>query len=251
MLNMVRLCIISLVLLLTGGCMENDLNLQIRFNQNPGLTADDPVFFKGRKVGVIKKITQTNEGNYLTDILVESEFKNSATVDSKFHIGENPKNPDKRNLVIEQIEPGGDLLEDGAVVQGVGQRSFMENLISELTTDLKESIEKIRKEYDKNSAYIESGIEKSIDHMSVQFGKLKEEINQVPKRNEMKELEKSLKQLYNDMLNTEKSIRTKIQTEIIPKIEKELQSLKKRLVPSGRTEEVTPIESDLEKIKRI
>jgi vacuolar-type H+-ATPase subunit H len=83
------------------------------------------------------------------------------------------------------------------------------------------------------------------------LGKFKEEINRVPERKKLKELEKSLKQLYRDMLRTEKSIRNKIQTEIIPKVEKELQDLKKRLAPSGRTEEVAPIESDLEKIKRI
>ena len=251
MLNAIKLCIISLVLLFSGGCMENDLNLKIRFNQNPGLTADDTVFFKNRKVGVVKKTTKTNEGHYLTDILVESEFKNSATVDSKFYTVKNPKNPDKRNLVIEQIQPKGTLLEDGAIVKGIDQRSFMENLISELTIDLKGSIDNIKREYEKNSAYIESGIEKSIGSISAQLGKFKEEINQVPERKKVKELEKSLKQLYRDMLRTEKSIRTKIQTEIIPKVEKELQDLKKRLTPSGRTEEVTPIESDLEKIKRI
>jgi paraquat-inducible protein B len=231
--------------------MENDLNLQVCFNQNPGLTADDPVFFKGRKVGAVKKITYTNEGNYLTDILVEAECKNSATVDSQFYSAKNPNSPDKYNMVIEQTTPGGALLEDGTIVKGVDKRSFMEYLINDLTTNLKESLKEIKREYKKNSTYLESGIEESINSISAKFGKFKEKISQVPKRKEVKELEKSLQQLYDNMLRTEKSIRINIQTKILPKIEKEVQHLKKRLAPSGRTEEVTPLESDLEKIKTI
>jgi uncharacterized phage infection (PIP) family protein YhgE len=182
---------------------------------------------------------------------VESECKNSATVDSQFYSVKNSNSSDKHNLVIEQTTPGGAFLEDGTIVKGVDKRSFMEYLINDLTTDLKESIKEIKKEYKKNSAYLESGIEESINSISEKFGKFKKEVSQVPERKEIKELEKSLKQLYNYMLRTEKSIRTNIQTKILPKIEKEVQRLKKRLAPSGRTEEVTPLESDLEKIKRI
>lgn len=251
MFNTLRLCIIALVLFAAGGCMQSDLHLQIRFNQNPGLKADDPVIFQGNQAGVVKKVTYTEQGDYLMEIQVAPEFKNAATTDSNFNITKDPNDPDRFNLIIEQIKPGGKVLEDNSVVQGVDQRSFMDSFIRDLNNDLEDTITKLKKEFEKKSVHLKSGIENSIDDLSAQLEKYKKEIRQVPERKEIKALEKSLKQLYNEMLTTQKSIRTKIQTEIIPKVEKEIGDLKKKLAPSGRDSEVAPIESDLEKIKEI
>ena len=251
MFNTLRLCIIALVLFTVEGCMQSDLHLQIRFNQNPGLKADDPVVFQGNQAGVVKKVTYTEQGNYLMEIRVASEFKNAATIDSSFTIINDPKDPDKFNLVIEQIKPGGEVLEDNMVVQGVDQRSFMDSFMSDLNNDLEDTITKLKKEFAKKSVHLKSGIENTIDSLAAQLEQYKKEIRQVPERKEVKDLEKSLRKLYDEMLTTQKSVRTKIQTEIIPKVEKEIEDLKKKLAPSGRDSEVAPIESDLEKIKKI
>jgi paraquat-inducible protein B len=251
MFNPLRLCFIALVLFAAEGCLQSDLHLQIRFNQNPGLKADDPVIFQGNQAGVVKKVTYTEQGDYLMDILVGSDYKKAATTDSNFIISKDPKQTDKFNLVIEQVKPGGKVLEDNTVVRGVDQRSFMDRFIGDLNDDLKETITKLKKEYEKKSVHIESGIENSIDNLAARLEQYKQKIRRVPERKEVKDLEKSLKRLYDEMLTAQKSIRTKIQTEIIPKVEKEIADLKKKLTPSGRESEVAPIESDLEKIKKI
>jgi vacuolar-type H+-ATPase subunit H len=251
MFNPLKLYIIALVLLAVVGCAKSDLHLQIRFNQNPGLKADDPVVFQGNQAGVVKKVSYTEQGDYLIEIRVASEFKNAATTDSSFTIINDPKDADKFNLVIEQIKPGGKVLEDNSVVLGVDQRSFMDSFIHDLNNDLEETITKLKKEFEKKSVHLKSGIENTIDSLAAQLEQYKKEIRQVPERKDVKKLEKSLRNLYDEMLTTQKSIRTKIQTEIIPKVEKEIEDLKKKLAPSGRDSEVAPIESDLEKIKKI
>lgn len=242
---------IALVLLCTAGCLKNDLDVQVRFDKNPGVKADDPVIFEGNKVGIIRKVTYTKNGDYLMHVLIESEFKNAATVDSGFYINRDANHPDKFNLVIEQKKPGGSVLEDGALVQGSQQRSFLDRFISDLTTDLQSALEKLQREIEKNTPLVESGIETTINSISTQLQNFKEEVSQLPERTEVKQLGNSLNQLHKDMLSTEKRIRLQIQTDIIPEIEKELEDLKKRLHQKGREQEITPLDSELEKIKKV
>lgn len=240
-----------LVLLGLSGCFFNDLGFQVRFNKNPGLAAGDPVIFDGNTVGTVKKITYTENGDYLMDVSVQSEFKNAATVDSVFYIAAAPDNPEKRVLMIEQEKPGGTVLKERALVTGADQRGFLDRFLSDLTTGLQTSLERLKKEIEKNSGQMESGIENTINSISNQLGKFNQEVKQLPEREEVKQLGKSLNQLRSDMMETEASIRNKIQTEIIPEIEKELESLKKRMAPSGREKEVAPLENEVQKIKNV
>ncbi len=242
---------ILLVLLMTGGCFKNDLEFQVRFEQNPGLAAKDSVIFQGNAIGVVEKVTYTKKGDYLIDVSVNSEFKNAATVDSKFYIAKDSKNPQKSNLVIEQTKPGGAVLDKGIVIQGSEQRSFLDKFISDFTTDLKTAIQHIKQEIDKNSDQVHTGIANTIKSISNYFEKFKSDISKIPEREDVKNLGRKLEQLHKEMVETEVSVRTKIQTEIIPQIEKELESLKNQLAPSGREEEVAPLEQELKEIKQV
>ena len=184
-------------------------------------------------------------------ISVDSEFKNVATVDSKFYIVKDAKNPEKANMLIEQTKPGGNVLENGAMVIGADQKSFLDRFISNLNSKLQAKLEKLQKEFDKNSDQIGSGFESTMNTISVQLERLNQKFSHLPEQEEVKALGNSLTQLRNEMMDTEKSIRNKIQTEIIPQIEQEVKNLKKRLTPLGRDEEVEILEIELEKIKDV
>lgn len=247
-----KYCLILFFVLFAAGCiLKNNLDFQLRFEKNPGLKADDPVIFEGNQIGTVGKVTYTEKGDYLMQVRVDSEFKNAATVDSRFYIEKTPDHTDKFFLMIEQEKPGGKIIEEGALVQGSLRKSFLNRFISDLTTDLQSRLGDLRKEFEKNSTKMQSGIENTINSLSAQFQELKKEVGKAPEREEVRQLRNSLNQLYADMLANEKSIRTKLQQEIIPQIEKELEELKERLQSSGREEEIAPLESELEKIKKV
>lgn len=248
----VRLCTILLLMASAAGCiLKNDLDFQLRFEKNPGLKASDPVIFEGNKVGYIRKVTYTEKGDYLMQVRVDSEFKNAATVDSSFYIERTTDQPDNYMLNIEQEKPGGQIIEEGALVQGSLKKSLLNRFIKDLATDLHLRLENLKKEFEKNSTKMQSGMERTINNISAQLQRFKTEVSNLPEREEVKQLGNALSQLHEDMVTTEKSLRAKIQTEIIPEIEKELEDLKQRLESSGREEEVEPLEDELKKIKRI
>lgn len=251
MLKTARICIIASTVLILTGCLQEDLDLQIRFNENPGLSADDPVVFEGNRIGFVRKVSYTQTGDYLIFITVESEFKNAATVDSEFHIVPDPKIPEKMNLRVEQATPGGNVLEDGAVVQGADRRSFLDRFIGDISTNLQAKLDKLKKEFNKESEQIESGVESTLNNISIHLEKLNRQISDLPNRETVKALAAMLSQLRNELIASEKAIRTKIQTELIPQIEQEIDHLKRRLAPLDRDEDIEILETELEKIKKI
>lgn len=251
MFKTTSICTAALIISFLFGCVEDDLDLQLRFDENPGLVMEDPVLFEGSQIGLVKKIVYTETGDYLIDILVESNFKNAATVDSHFRIVENPKNKDKLAILIEQTKPGGKLLEDGARLDGMKQQTFLDRFIDDFSTSLQKKLDALKLEFGDRSEQIESGVESTINHISTQLEALNDKLHQLPQRQEIKELGQSLNRLHQQMMTTEKSIRTKIQTEIIPQIEAEVNRLKERLTPLERDEEVEVLETELEKIKQV
>ncbi|MGD9212118.1 MAG: hypothetical protein PVI90_15155 [Desulfobacteraceae bacterium] len=242
---------IALILLILVGCKKGDLDLQISFKNNHGLTSDAPVLFGGNQVGIVREVIYTKEGDYRVHISVNSNYENAATVDSKFYIVKHPKDTEKMIVLIEQTKPGGTILEEDTLVEGAGQRSFLDRFITDLSTNLQTKFEKLKKDLNKSSQKIGSDIESTMNSLSIQLGKLNQELTRLPEKDEVKMLGDSLEKLRDEMMAAEKSLRLKIQTEIIPQIEQDVDTLKKRLAPSGRDEEVEILEVELEKIKKI
>ena len=78
--------------LLLGGCFQRSLTFQVRFPDVAGLKIEDPVYFEKNDIGKVNNITYTTQGDYLVTIVLIPGFKNAATEDSRFFVGNDPVN---------------------------------------------------------------------------------------------------------------------------------------------------------------
>ncbi|MGD8880913.1 MAG: hypothetical protein PVI82_03415 [Desulfobacterales bacterium] len=204
-------------------CEETGLNLKIRFDQIQGLQSDNRVIFESNHVGRVTRVFYAKEGHYLVDLIIEEDFANAATEDSRFYIIDDPQAAEKKAVEILQIRKGGTPLADGSMVEGATRPAAVD--------------------------------QKMLENFDKQTGKLGEKLQQffenlkkLPESDEVKQLQKDLEELGREMEKAGKAVRDKMQTEVMPLIKEELERLKKRLENFGREKEVEPLEEQLEKL---
>jgi hypothetical protein len=204
-------------------CEETGLNLKIRFDQIQGLQSDNRVIFESNHVGRVTRVFYAKEGHYLVDLIIEEDFANAATEDSRFYIIVDPQAAEKKAVEILQIRKGGTPLADGSMVEGATRPAAVD--------------------------------QKMLENFDKQTGKLGEKLQQffenlkkLPESDEVKQLQKDLEELGREMEKAGKAVRDKMQTEVMPLIKEELERLKKRLENFGREKEVEPLEEQLEKL---
>lgn len=201
-----RVWLFLLVLLAMFGCVQGKRHLTVQFNATEGLRVEDPVVFQQNRIGTVRHIRYTDQGNYLVDILVEADFKNALTVDSQFYIGRDPAKPDGKALIVEQSRPGGILLADKALVVGSEKpspwRQMLETL-QEKTGDWEEQLERklneLRRDYEDKSTENNRDVDAAIAELNRRLVELQEAMRQASSSEEMQALRHSAEEVLAEL----------------------------------------------------
>ena len=252
--HIIRLVIFS-VLLLLWGCVENSLNLQIRYPEILGLQQEDPVYFEQNVIGKVTKVLYTSQGDYLVYVSISPAFSNAATMDSKFYIDKDPMDKHGKAVTIVQENPGGKVLKRGETVQGSIRPASLSDILNDFIQnatgteyDLQEALEKLKESLNATSQKMGKELADRLDDLSGQLQKFSDEMQKVPEREEVKQLEKSIKQFAEEFNKAQKSVQEHIRNEVIPQLRKELDQLREQLQQEGRDEELEEIDGRIKEM---
>ena len=215
--------IISFVIL---GCYTKDLNLKIRFAQTEGLRADDRIIFEKNQIGKVDAISYSEGGDYIADVKIDNGFTKAVTEHSRFFIINDPSEKGRKAIEMIKVAEGGVPLEKGAIIEGATRFSLLLSLM-------------------------EKDFGKAMSELSSKINKLSDEIKQIPESREIRKFENYLNELKEKMKKAERAFREKIQNELLPRLQKEIEKLKERLRKFGREKEVEPLEVKMEELRKI
>lgn len=195
----ITLVIIS-ALLLTG-C--NTLDLTVNFKGLHGLTPGAPVILDHKAIGRVKEILPLRNGIYPAKLEIDTDFKALVTDHSTFTLVPEYTDQDLTHvprtiILVSSKAPGGSPLNGGDLVEGYGP-----TIMPEVLNLLK--------------------------NFAAGFESFKDKIGKIPETDEYKRFEKSIDELAQQMKESGKEVNEQIKTEILPKIEQELEAFKQRL----------------------
>ncbi len=243
------------LLLLVWGCAEKPLTFQVRFSAVSGLKQHDLVYFDRNEIGQVKNVVYTKQGDYLVEVEITPEFKNTATENSRFYIEHSPTNQGDMALIVEQESPGGVVLKNGTVVQGSARNGYLAGILSDFQKkaeaaqiELNKTLEELKKSLDTNSDKLDKQLQATLDDLSVQFNSFAENLGKIPDSQEVKQLEESFKQFTDEFQKAHQNVQDYLRNEIIPKIRLELEQLRQQLKKEGREQELKKIDKQVEQI---
>lgn len=203
-----------------AGCSQ-DLHFKIHYSDVDGLTKGDPLTLNDRQVGTVTSIDAAKEGGYLVGVTVDRAAASAATVESSFYLVDNPQNPAHKRIEIVQTRPDGKPLPAGAVVEGsypgpLGAIPFGSMLkeFGNVLQNLRGQVERFRQELEK-----------------------------LPDSEEAKKLEKEWRQLMEQMLEAQNAAEGSLKKDLLPKLQKEMDDLKKKLQELEQRDRKKPLET--------
>ncbi len=250
--------IIFSLLLLFSGCTDSSLTLQVRYADVLGLQQEDPVYFKQNEIGKVEKITYTQQGDYLVAITIAPEFKNAATVDSKFFIDDDPRDRQSKAITILQERPGGGMLEKSTIIQGSVKAGFLDEMLSGIKrnatvveNEMRTAMQQLDKSLKERAQQLDNEMAAALGELTRQLQTFSQEMEKVPDSQEVKELEMSIKQFADEFNKAQQNVRDTIQHEVIPQLRRELDQLRQQLQKKGRDKEIEVIDRHVEEMSRV
>ncbi len=209
-----------------SGCLEGNLDLQVRFDRIDGLKKGDRVFFQDNPIGRVMGASYLKEGYYIADVEIKKNFKKAVTDYSRFFIVPDPVKQGAKAIEMLEIKRGGLALKNGAVVNG--------------STKISAVLEKMGKEFEKGVAVLDK-----------QLDKFSEEMKSLPEKEEVKRFQQEMERLSKEMGEAVSSFRLEMQEELLPRIEKEIEKLKEKLKKSGREKKAEPLQTQMDQPRKI
>jgi len=250
--------LVLLLMLLLPGCLNRSLTFQIRFQDLSGLQKNDIIYFQDNKVGLVHKVSYTKQGDYLADVSIKPEFVNTATVDSRFYIIDDPTESDKKAINIVQPVAGGKVLERGSVVQGSTWGGFFHDLLNGLTKHLdfaahegSKNLEKLKESLRESSIELDKQLESSLAELSDKLDSMQQELEKVPVEEEVRQIEKLVQQLIDELNRAEESVRLQIKDQWLPYLREELDRLRERMKRQGKEREYDRLQRQLERLNAL
>ena len=244
--------------LFSWGCSENSLTFQVRFSEVSGLKKNDQVYFGRNEIGQVKKVTYTDQGDYLVEVRIAPEFKNAATESSRFYIEHAPSSEPVMAVIVEQKRPGGVILKNGAIVQGSARTGYLDKIFEDLQKsagkvekDLNKALEDLKKSLGATSERLDRNLETAIDELSLRLDAFKDELGKVPDSQEVRQLEESFRQFADEFLKAQKDVQDHIRNEILPRFRVELEHLREQLKKQGREQELEKIDKQAKELEMV
>lgn len=192
--------------LILSGC-DQGVQFSIRFDESKGLQAGDPLVQDDKTVGHVVAVEPQADQGQLVSVVVDRQYAGAATVDSRFSVKEDATRPDHKNIQISQSTPGGKPIEDGAVVIGESRPAlnlfpFAEILreFGGMLRDLRNQVEAFRQQFE-----------------------------QLPDSAEARQLKDEWQKLLQELNDAQNSAQGSVKKDLIPKIQEELDAIRKRM----------------------
>ena len=218
------------------------------------MKSGDEIVFDGNRVGKVEKVIYTQDGDYLVDASVQPEFIYCVTRDSEFYITDDTGLKEKKVIEIVQKNPGGVVLSEGEIVNGSVKPKIFEHIFNGIQEEavrtqdqLETQFENLKKSLQRNS----KNLENTLDELAEQFSNLSEKLEKVPDSQEVKKLEEMLGLLADELEQSQKAIREKIQNEVIPEIQERINELRESLKRDNREDEIDLLDSHLKEMRKI
>lgn len=219
--NVMTLALVAIILL---ACRSNSILINITFDEVSGIEKGDRVLFQGNKAGNVTDVQYHQNGKYTVQVEIDKGFANAVTEYSQFYIIDDPGPKGLKGIDVRLEREGGTPLADGSMVIGVPPDMGL--------------AERIQKELDAGLGFIK----KQIDRFEKDFQSL-------PESQAYKDLKKAIEDLASEIEIKEKQARESIKREWLPKIQRELEELRKRLKQMGREDELAPLDREVDRIR--
>jgi ABC-type transporter Mla subunit MlaD len=243
--------------LLFFGCSDNSLTFLLRFPEVSGLKQNDQVYFGQNDIGEVNKVTYTTAGDYLVEVKIAPDFRNAATVDSKFYI-EPFGTQQVMAVIVEQGRPGGAILNNGATIAGSKRAGYLDTIFKsikekadEATIELTRNLEELQKSLEESSTKLDSSLGAATDDLAKQFNSFRNDIENLPDSQEVKQLEESIKKFTEEFQKAQKNVQDHIREKILPQLQQELEILRKQLDEAGRKQEMQEIDNEAKKLESV
>ena len=205
---MPRLVVLTwLLLLVLTGCGQ-DLHFKISYDKIDGLSEGAPVVLDDQAIGKVTKVEPSKTGGHLVEVSIPRESAGSATSEASFILATDPDNPQQKRIEVVLASPGGKPIAEGAEVRGsypnpiTGIFPFGELLreISGALSQLRGQVERFRYEFQK-----------------------------LPDSPEARQSQEEWRKLTDEIGKTQNEAGYSMKKEILPKLEKEMEGLRKRM----------------------
>jgi len=217
--------ILICLLIITAGCQATGFNLNIRFGQTQGIEVKDRVVFEGNHIGSVTKVNYTDSGDYIVSITIQPDFTNTATENSQFFIIDDPQKTPHKAVEVLMAAKGGMLLADGATVAGSVKPSPATDLFNQLAMGWSIGMKLFGNQ---------------LGDWQKQFDSFSKELEKIPDSEAYKQLETEFERLVEQMKNSGDDVRNTIENEILPRLQEEMDKMKKRLEQTKPKENTAP-----------
>jgi len=218
-----------LCLLFLGGlvsaCLGN-LRLTVLYDQTDELKAGDRVIWQEQTIGVVQDVKTDATGRGVAQLQIKGDFRDKVTDESRFLIQADPQHYWQKHIEMVNLAEGGDLLPNGAKVEG--------------STYLSLQAERGSRGFAAWSQLLLQELER-----------WQKELNQLPEEEWYKELERQMDYWLSEMAQAGVEARRYFRKEVLPRLEESVRELKKRLREFHKQKDADILEIKLEKLKRI
>ena len=215
----------TVFIMVAMGCRNGDVAVTVRFDHLDGLVQGDRVLFENNHVGTVEKVSYTRQGRYLVRVVLFRDFAAAARSTSRFTIMGDRGIEGRKAVEVVNDSKGGALLEDGAVVEGREPPGIMDT--------------------------VREHMDKGIEGLRKQLERFSDDVRRLPETDEFKRMEKELEEFARKMKKSGEEARQYMKDELLPRLKEDMERLRRELEKLGREDEVTPLETQLEKMREI
>jgi len=244
--------------LLFFGCDEGPLRVSIRYDTLGELRSKAQVYIEKTRIGHIEKIVSTERGDFLVEVSIDPEHKGAATENSRFFILDDPFEPDRKAIIIEQEPDRGMVLQNGSIVQGEKRQGLLGEILRSLNEAAEEASERIQVSMHDFKASVSEGtrrldedLEITLDDIDRYLQEFGDSIESYQNEEELEQFRKSLDDFIEEFKSANNDLQNMIKNEVLPQLKKELEELRNRLKKDRRNNEAEKIDHQINEILRV
>lgn len=200
-----RLIVAGAGLLPLSGCDDGGLHLNVHYRDADGLSAGAPVVKDATVIGSVESIQADRAGGYLVGIEIDDKFAAAATRGSRFLLVDQPKNPGRKQVEVEQREPGDAVLAEGSTIEGAEPAAGFP-AFGELFQQFGEGLKGLRG----------------------QLEQFQEELRRAPESPEARQLQEDWRRLTEEIQRAQSQAEESVNKDLLPKLRQEMERLNER-----------------------
>jgi hypothetical protein len=227
--EMQRYCLWVLSLLFLFGlalACRGNLHLTVLYDHDNELRAGDRVIWQEQTIGEVQNVEADATGGVAAQLQIKGDFREKVTDESRFLIQADPQHYWQKHIEMVSLAEGGNPLPNGAEVKG--------------STYLSLQLERGSR-----------GLAAWSQLLVQELERWQKELKQLPEEEWYKELERQMDYWLNEMEQAGVETRRYFRKEVLPRLQKAVRELEKRLKELGKTNEAEILNIKLEELKQL